>query len=76
MQEDISKTITATSLLSDIQNFQNMYSQTGALVDTQNIYISDGEYAFHYLPVKNIFFNISFYEEVALDKNLFSFQKI
>ncbi len=76
LQEDISKTITATSLLSDIQNFQNMYSQTGALVDTQNIYISDGEYAFHYLPVKNIFFNISFYEEVALDKNLFSFQKI
>jgi hypothetical protein len=53
-----------------------MYSQTGALIDTQNIFISEGEYAFQYLPVKNIFFNISFHEEVSLDKNLFSFQKI
>lgn len=76
LQQDFSKVVASNSLLSEVQNFQNMYSQTGALIDTQNIFISEGEYAFQYLPVKNIFFNISFHEEVSLDKNLFSFQKI
>ncbi|MDQ7010062.1 MAG: MG2 domain-containing protein, partial [Candidatus Gracilibacteria bacterium] len=59
--------------LNDVQVFRNIYSNTGVLVDTKNMYLGNYEYN-KYIPVKDIFFNLTFEEEVLLDKKNFSFK--
>ncbi len=75
LEKDVSQIIHSDSLVSEIYNYQDVYSSTGALLDTKNVFISYNDYSFKNLPIKDIFFHIVFNEDIALDKNLFSFQK-
>lgn len=60
--------VNTTSLVSYIEKYKNIYSDTWALVNTRNI---DG---LEFLPNKDVFFNINFFEEVALNKDMFIFK--
>ena len=55
-----------------INVYRKIYSETGALINTKKIYLWK-YWANKYIPVKNLFFNLSFKEEIELNKNYFSF---
>jgi len=44
--------------------YREIYSQTGVLIDTQR-------YQDATIPIENVFFQMSFLEEVALNKDFF-----
>lgn len=69
----IYKSLFSSQFLKNSKVYRNIYSNTWELVDTQSIYIWTYE-SNKYLPVKNIFFNLDFREDIELDKNLFSFE--
>ena len=58
------------SFLQNLEVFRNLFSQTGALIDTRSFWISPSV-----LPVKNVFFQLNFEQEIAtLDTWNFLFQ--
>lgn len=72
---DFSQVLISESLISQISQYKNMYSQTGVLIDTKFISISENPYDYQYLPKKDVFFRIDFHEEMTLQKELFSFEE-
>lgn len=68
LQNEFVKTITSTSLVSGIEIFKNIYSDTGSLVDTRIVTYLE------YIPNKDIFFNVSFFEDMPLNKDMFTFK--
>ncbi|MDD5769828.1 MAG: MG2 domain-containing protein [Candidatus Gracilibacteria bacterium] len=66
LKDNFEKYISSTSLVSNIDIYKNIYSDTGALIDTQTFTYQS------YLPNKDIFFKINFFEEMSLIKDLFN----
>ncbi|MBW7954842.1 hypothetical protein H3C61_03440 [Candidatus Gracilibacteria bacterium] len=54
--------------ISNIGVYKNIYGNTGSLVDTKDFTYRD------FLPNKDVFFNISFFEETPLNKDMFEFK--
>jgi hypothetical protein len=69
----INKNITSFWFLNRVDVFKSIYSSTWELIDTRWFYIDNTNERSKYIPVKDVFFNLSFQEEVLLDKNNFSF---
>ena len=78
----ISKLINSYDFLWWVDIYQNIYSQTWQLINTKSSYYRlsnnywywygyDGDDRF--LPVKNLFFQVNFQEDVSLDKSNFAF---
>lgn len=66
LKNEFIKNITSTSLISWIQTFKNIYSETWTLIDT-----IETTYSNEFLSNKDEFFRLNFYDVVSLDKNLF-----
>lgn len=69
LTNDFEKQIKSTSLVSEIQRYKNIFSNTWVLIDTTNM-----TYSSEFLSNSNEFFNINFLEEIALSKDLFEFK--
>ena len=57
--------------LNDVQVYKNIYSDTWALINTKFFYTWDESYK---IPVKDLFLNLNFEEEVQLNKDFFEFK--
>ena len=66
----LNKNIRSFWFLNRVQVYRNIYSETGALIDTRFFYTKN----WNKIPVKNIFFNLSFEEEVVLNNDFFDFK--
>jgi len=64
--------INTYGFLNNVQVYNNIYSETWALINTKKVYLWNNEYN-KYISIKNLFFNLTFEEEVLLNKNSFSF---
>lgn len=68
LKNEFVKSIKTTSLISDIFIYKNIYSSSWTLIDTKNMTYLE------FIPNNNIFFNLNFFEEVALNKEMFLFK--
>lgn len=68
----VSKNIASTDFVSHVEVYQNIFSQTGSIIDTRMLDIWNQEYQLKHIPNNNVFFKIHFHEEVSLKKDLFS----
>ena len=57
-----------TSFIENVDIYRNIYSDTWSLIDTK--YMNNSQY----IPNKDIFFQITFYEDIELNKDLFVFK--
>ncbi len=71
LKKDFSKEIKSTSLISDIETFKNIYSNTWALIDTRNT-----TYENKFLSNNQEFFRLNFYEDVLLNKDFFQVKDV
>lgn len=69
----ISKNIKSYGFLNRTDVLRSIYSNTWELIDTKRFYINNKNERNKYIPVKDVFLNLTFEEEVLLSKNNFSF---
>lgn len=68
LNSDFNKYINSTSLISYNSIYKNIYSNSWVLINNKDFSW------FPYIPNKGIFFNIYFYEEISLNKDMFIFK--
>ena len=56
----------SNDFITGVDTYRNVYSETGALINTQQIYDSSDR-PFKFIPTNNLFFVLNFAEEIDLN---------